>query len=234
MAANGLVNTGYGESSQVRMYNAYQSRVSTARESYNLAVLNYNNAIKDARLQNNSLLAEIAYKGLEKELELSLAGFQYKNQLLLDQAAKKKEIDSIYHSRYQEVLEQINKENALSEQIRQFEAAQKQQRELEAAARAQQKELEAARLEEEKRQFDTLHSASSTGGSGGGSASITKSSGGSGGSGNAYIAGQTAAKNSIANRVSPARALATTKQNVANMRQSNSNSNKEILYERLF
>ena len=47
MASSGLSNTGYSESSQVSMYNTYQNRVSTARESYNNAVLNYNNAIKD-------------------------------------------------------------------------------------------------------------------------------------------------------------------------------------------
>ena len=61
MAAGGLSGTGYGESSQVRMYNTYQNRLATARESYNLAILNYNNAIKEAQIQNNSALAEIAH-----------------------------------------------------------------------------------------------------------------------------------------------------------------------------
>ena len=54
MAAQGMAGTGYSESSQVSMYNTYQNRVATARDSYNRAVLNYNNAIKDARLQNRS------------------------------------------------------------------------------------------------------------------------------------------------------------------------------------
>ena len=78
MAANGLAGTGYSESSQVSMYNTYQNRVATARESYNKAVLNYDNAIKDATLQNNAKLAEIAYQTLQKQLELSLEGFQYR------------------------------------------------------------------------------------------------------------------------------------------------------------
>ena len=121
-ASMGMSNTGYSESSQVSMYNTYQNRVMTARESYNNAVLNYNNAIKDARLQNNATLAEIAYKALQQQLELSLQGFQYKNQLLLDKAKQKIELDQIYHERWQDVLGQINTENALAEEIRQFNA----------------------------------------------------------------------------------------------------------------
>ena len=120
MASAGLTNTGFSESSQVSMYNTYQNRVATARESYNQAVLNYNNAIKDAQLQNNAALAEIAYQSLQQQLELSLAGFQYKNQLILDQANKKIELDNMYYNRYQDVLQQINTENAIKEDIRQY------------------------------------------------------------------------------------------------------------------
>ena len=119
-AAMGMSNTGYSESSQVSMYNTYQQRVMAAKESFNTIILNYNNAIKDARLQGNSLLAEIAYNSLQKQLELNLQGFQYKNQLLLDKAQQKIELEQIYHERWQDVLGQINTENALAEEIRQF------------------------------------------------------------------------------------------------------------------
>jgi hypothetical protein len=71
-------------------------------------------------LQNNSALAEIAYKALQQQLELSLQGFQNKNQLLLEQASKKQELENTYYGRYQDVLAQMNTENALAEQIRQF------------------------------------------------------------------------------------------------------------------
>ena len=120
MASQGLQNTGFSESSQVSMYNTYQNRVATAREAYTRAVQNYDNAITEARLQNNSALAEIAYKALQQQLELSLQGFQYKNQLLLEQANKKFQIESEYHNRYMDVLNQINTENALAEEVRQF------------------------------------------------------------------------------------------------------------------
>ena len=123
MADKGMQNTGYSESMQVSMYNTYQQRVSTALESFNRAVTDYNNSITQARLQNNSALAEIAKEALAKRLELSLAGFQYKNQLLLDKADKKLQIEDSYYNRYQDVLKQINTENALAEQIRQFNAS---------------------------------------------------------------------------------------------------------------
>ena len=142
MASAGLANTGYSESSQVSMYNTYQNRVMTARESFNQAVLNYDNAIKDARLQNNSVLAEIAYNALQQQLELSLQGFQYKNQLILEQANKKVELDNTYYNRYLDVLNQINQENAMAEDIRQFE---------------KNYELQTKQLEEEIRQFEQTY-----------------------------------------------------------------------------
>lgn len=120
MAAQGMTGTGYSESSQVSMYNTYQNRVATAREAFSRAVLNYDNAIKDARLQNNAALAEIAYQALQTQLELALEGFQYKNQLLIQQANMKLEIDNMYYGRYQDVLQQINQENALAEEMRQY------------------------------------------------------------------------------------------------------------------
>lgn len=120
MAASGLQKTGFSESSQVSMYNTYQNRVATARASYDLSVQNFNNSIAEARLQNSSVLAEIAYQTLQKQLELSLQGFQYKNTLLLEKADKKTALDQMYHQRYLDVLQQINTENALAEEIRQY------------------------------------------------------------------------------------------------------------------
>lgn len=121
MAASGLANTGYSESSQVSMYNTYQNRVMTARESFARATQNYENAIQQAKLQNSSILAEIAYNAYQQQLELSLQGFQYKNNLILEQANKKLEVDNMYYNRWQDVLNQINTENAMAEEIRQYE-----------------------------------------------------------------------------------------------------------------
>ena len=153
MAAQGLAGSGYAESSQVSMYNTYQMRVATARESYQKAVVNYNLAIKDARLQNNAALAEIAYQALQQQLELSLAGFQYKNTLLIDQVGKKMQIDEMYYGRYQDVLSQINTENALAEQVRQYnEKMAEEQRQYNASLAEQQRQHDES-LALQKEQF---------------------------------------------------------------------------------
>lgn len=188
-ASQGLQNTGYSESSQVSMYNTYQNRVATARQSYDTAIQNYNNSITQARLQNNAKLAEIAYQALQSQLELSLQGFQYKNQLVLEKASKKTELENQYYQRYQNVLQQINTENALAEQIRQYNkdyklkekqlAEQKRQHQ---ETLAEQKRQHNETLAEQKRQFNaTQAKKSSSGGSSrtyissGGSAKNTKS-----------------------------------------------------------
>ncbi|MBP3305149.1 MAG: hypothetical protein J6L24_04180 [Oscillospiraceae bacterium] len=147
LAAAGMSGTGYSESSQVSMYNTYQNRVAAARESYNQAVRNYDNSITEARLQNSSALAEIAYQALQQQLELSLEGFQYKNQLILDQADRKTELDNIYYRRYQDVLEQINTENALIENARQYNT-----KLIEKVKQLYAKEQESLRLEREAKQ----------------------------------------------------------------------------------
>jgi membrane protein involved in colicin uptake len=64
---------------------------------------------------------------------LSLEGFQYKNNLIIEQSNKKLEVENTYWNRYQDVLNQINTENALAEEVRQYNET----------------------LAEEKRQFDT-------------------------------------------------------------------------------
>ena len=117
-----MLNSGYVESSQVQMYTAYQNRVATARDSYNRAVVEYDNAIKDARLQNSAKLAEIAYQALQQKLELALQGFQYKNTLLQQKLTAQNDVKDRYYERWQDVVSQINTENALAEQVRQFNA----------------------------------------------------------------------------------------------------------------
>ena len=157
MAAQGMAGTGYSESSQVSMYNTYQNRVATARESYNRAVLNYDNAIKDARLQNNAALAEIAYQALQTQLELSLEGFQYKNSLIQEKTKLGLEVDEMYHNRYQDVLSQINTENAMAEEVRQFnQNYAMKEKEYQEGVRQFNEELglQKSKLAEDKRQFN--------------------------------------------------------------------------------
>ena len=146
MAAAGLAGSGFAESSQVAMYNAYQSRVATARENVQLIIQNYNNAMTEARLQNNAALAQIAYDSLQKQLELELQAFLHKSELELQLQTQKTQAEDRYHQQWQDVLAQINQENALAEQIRQFNASQAQS----------QAQFDAS-LAEEQRQFDALN-----------------------------------------------------------------------------
>lgn len=157
MAQNGLTNTGYSESSQVSMYNAYQNRVAVAKEAYTRATLNYDNAIKEAVLQNNSTLAEIAFNALQQELEIALEGFQNNNLLLREQLSQKQAVEDRYYSRWQDVLSQLNQEQAMAEQIRQYNESMQFQRDQFAEEQRQFDEslkFDERQFEEQKRQFD--------------------------------------------------------------------------------
>ena len=120
MAAQGMQNTGFAESSQVSMYNTYQNRVTTAREVFNQAVLNLDNAITNARLQNNSILAEIAAQAAQEQFEFAVQIVQHKNTLLSEKTNRALTIEQLYDKKWQDVLAQINAENTLAEQKRQF------------------------------------------------------------------------------------------------------------------
>jgi hypothetical protein len=162
MAANGLTNSGYSESSQVAMYNQYQNRVAVAKASFDKAVIDYDNMMKEAYLENSAAKAEIAFNTLQITLELGLQGFQYNNQLVLAKADAKANIKDRSYNKYQNVLNQINSENALAEQIRQYNESLAEEKRQYNENLAFQKE----QFEEEKRQFNASLSARGSSGSG--------------------------------------------------------------------
>lgn len=169
MAASGLAKSGYSESSQVSMYNTYQNRLATAREAYTLVKQNYDRDITNARLQNDATLAQIAFDTLTKGLELTLEGFQYKNQLILDKAKDKLQIQQIYQDRWKDTLDQINRDETFAWQKEQAEIENKrQQKQLEIAQAAQ-------RLDEQEFAYKKQQDAAAK-------ASISKSSGSNGSS----------------------------------------------------
>lgn len=139
MASQGMAGTGYSESAKVSMYNLYQNRVAVARESYNKAVLEYDNAIKEAQLQNNSVLAEIAFNTLQQKLTFALQGFQSKNSLILeklnqgfaiDDRMYSRERDAVSDSRWREQWEYQKQQDALAN--RRYEDELKYQKERDA------------------------------------------------------------------------------------------------------
>ena len=132
--ANGVSNSGYSESSKVDMYNTYQNRVATARESLNNIKLEFDNAIKEAQLSNNATLAENALTALQKKLQIALEGFNYKTEQENNRLNWNYAINDTYYNRYQDVEDQINYENEQAEAIRQWNeqmAYQKEQQRLE-------------------------------------------------------------------------------------------------------
>lgn len=146
MAQQGLVGSGYNESSNVAMFTAYQNRMATARETMAQANMNFDNGIKDAILQNNSAIAEIYANAHKEQLQISLEGFQYKNTLLENQMEKEMQLKQHYSNEWQNVLQQMNTENALAEQVRQANIQQAQWE--------KEYQQKMAEFEERKRQFD--------------------------------------------------------------------------------
>lgn len=136
-ASQGLKNSGYSETSRIAAFQTYQNRYATARQSYNDALLNYNNSIKEAQLANSSALAEIAFNAMKTQLETTIQGFQYKNTLLQGQLQTQMEIDNNYYNRWSDVLQQMNTENALKEQIRQYNEQFEYQKQRDAIADSQ-------------------------------------------------------------------------------------------------
>lgn len=156
MASQGFVGSGYGESSQVSMYNTYQNRVAVARETHSRAMMNLDNGIREAKLQNSSALAEIYLKAYEQQAQLSIQMVTNRNQLLAEKLNAKTQTHQIYRNQYQDVLEQINKEK---------------QREIEKAQFDREMSLAEAQFKWKKEQASKFSS--------GGSASVDKPSGGS-------------------------------------------------------
>lgn len=103
MAAMGLSQSGYSESSNVAMYTAYQNRVAAARASIEQAKLSFANAIQEAKLTNDINLAKIAQETLEKSLALSMESVIYLGNLEREKAAKLSGIEQTYYDRAQDI-----------------------------------------------------------------------------------------------------------------------------------
>ncbi len=155
VVANGLSNSGYAESSKVNMYNTYQNRVASARQSLNGATLQFDNAIKEAQLSNNATLAELALEQLKQNLDIALEGFNYKDTQTQNKLNWQNTINNNYYNRYQDVEDQINYENEQAEAIRQYNENMAYQKEQQRIAQEQwEKEyaLSQAQLQYQKEQ----------------------------------------------------------------------------------
>ena len=107
MASSGLSNSGYAESLKTQSYVAYQNRVAVARQSMEQARVSFENAFTEAKMQNDSSRATLAYQVYQMQLEAALTGFQYKNQLIMDKANARLNLATQYPDQWLEVLEQV-------------------------------------------------------------------------------------------------------------------------------
>lgn len=146
LASNGMTNQGYTESLMASMYNTYQSRVATAKESLQKANQEYQNQINQALLENNATLAETALNALQQKMQLSLQGFEYKNTLYQKRLEYLQNLDNTYYNRnqalndnittYQNAITSINqsqrdydlKQKQFNEQVRQYNESLKEQK----------------------------------------------------------------------------------------------------------
>jgi hypothetical protein len=169
---SGLGGSGWSETIQSGFYNTYQNRYAQARESYNEIVMNYNNNIKEAQLQNSSALATIYAQAEKEQLELALQQFTIIKDLQIEKQNKYLTIDEMYNNRWRDIEQQINTENALAEEIRQAKADEAYKQAALAEEQRQfneQMALEQAQFSWQKSQANK--SSGGSGGSGGGSGS---------------------------------------------------------------
>lgn len=117
MAAAGLTNTGYAESSNVAFYTAYQNRVAVARESFNSIITAYDNDITAAKLQNSEILAEIALAAQQEQLSIVLSAFEFENELLLQKQQQLSGIDDEYFQRYLDLYDREEEARRFDEQM---------------------------------------------------------------------------------------------------------------------
>lgn len=122
MAAQGMANTGYSESSQVAMYNQYQSRVAIARQAFERSNTEFAIAMEQARAQNSAVLAEIAFNAWKEKSTLAIQKVVSNQAIWQNWLTQQNAINTRYDNKYATVLNQINQENALAETKRRNQA----------------------------------------------------------------------------------------------------------------
>lgn len=121
-AQNGLNRTGYSETVKSQAWTTQQNRTAQARASMNEAKLQFDNAIKEAYLNNDVNKANLALQILQQQQEETLRNFNYISDTKQNQLSTSLNLDSEYNNRYNTLYSQIQQEKAREEAIRQWEA----------------------------------------------------------------------------------------------------------------
>lgn len=117
----GLGNSGYSETVKSQAWTAQQNRTAQARATMNQAKLQFDEDMKDARLNNDVLKAQLALDTLKMKQDETLRNFNYRSDMMQTRLANSQALDSEYNNRYNTLWNQINTENQQKEAIRQYE-----------------------------------------------------------------------------------------------------------------
>lgn len=168
-AQNGLNNAGYSETVKSQAWTTQQNRTAQARASMNEAKLQFDNAIKEAYLNNDVNKANLALQILQQQQEEALRNFNYVSDTKQNQLSNIQNLNSVYANRYDTLYNQIQQEKATAEAIRQWEAemAEKQRQYNESLAYQQEQDKIAQQQWEKEYQlnkYNTYNNNSSPGG----------------------------------------------------------------------
>jgi hypothetical protein len=119
-AKNGLAGSGYSETVKSQAWTTQQNRTAQARASMNEAKLQFDNAIKEAQLNNDTQKAQLALQILEQKQNEMLRSFNYTSEARQNQLNNYQNLDSDYNNRYNTLYNQIADEKAKAEAIRQY------------------------------------------------------------------------------------------------------------------
>lgn len=119
-ASQGLANSGVSETAKLGGWNTYQNRLATANKTMQDAFTEYDNAINEARLNNDVQKAQNALTKLQMQLEYAQNYYSNKSTISQNQLSNNQALDSDYYNRYQTEYNNIQAEKEREEAIRQF------------------------------------------------------------------------------------------------------------------
>lgn len=88
LASSGLSNSGYAESLKTQAYVAYQNRQAVAHQSYQDALVSFNNAFNEAKMQNDATRANLAFQTYQMQLETIISMLASENAEIFKQASQ--------------------------------------------------------------------------------------------------------------------------------------------------
>lgn len=119
-ASQGLLKSGVSETAKLGGYNSYQNRLAMANKVRQDALVQYDNDINQARLENDVQKAQNAVKKLEMNLQYANSYFNNKSSLKQNQLSNSLSIGGDYFNRYNTVYNNIQAEKEREEAIRQW------------------------------------------------------------------------------------------------------------------